>query len=726
MNQLSNLPLEPGRAVAPSARIRQQPADGLIPVASLSDIMEVFWRRRWSVLAITLISILGTLGYLQWLRGDIYMAEARIVVRVGQEQAPPPTMVDRSGVIGQTTSLAIAEMEMFRSRDIIAQVVDKVDLTPQPRPDPTSLFGWAKEYAKRAWSRVKDQIDEVLYWTNLKVRLTDREAAIESIASALLLDSPPQSNVFTARLVWPQRGVPAVLLQMVMDTYLAHRALLVQGSTSTAFFTERVAATWERLKAAEHALAEFERAHRIVNPDEQRGALLRRLSDAAVGLDAARLDVQLAQTALDQLKAAETAGQDELAAFAVAQYGNALQQTLAGDLAAASSRLLAAQTTLNPQDVNIRRMQASIKALSQALAQQLEATAEQRRRQLEMRESQRETIERELETLQAAIGRWVELKRETASALRAYEYNDGKLNEARSVAALEAARIGNVVVAQSAFEQATPIGVRKSMMLIVAAVGGLILALTWVVLREFFDHRLKTPADVQRWLGLRLLATVPVDKAGLQAGRRPGEAADAEFARVAAALGRYAGQEGMQVLVVTAGADGEGASTTVAEVGRHMSEMFGLRMLLVDLGGTRPGLAQRCARLPHPPVVLRVDGARPVAEVLAQDQAGWAVADLSGVSGGALRQSLEGLLAVAKGRYDLVMVDAPPWRSGPATLLAIRSSRHVMLVAAADTLSREPLERLCADLEEERVELVGCVFNRYRRTLPRWLHDLLR
>jgi hypothetical protein len=28
--------------------------------------------------------------------------------------------------------------------------------------------------------------------------------------------------------------------------------------------------------------------------------------------------------------------------------------------------------------------------------------------------------------------------------------------------------------------------------------------------------------------------------------------------------------------------------------------------------------------------------------------------------------------------------------------------------------------------QEERVELVGCVFNRYRRTLPRWLHDLLR
>lgn len=615
---------------------------------------------------------------------------------------------------------------MLRSRDIIARVVDRIDLSQRDGPPPTSLFGVMKDGAKRGWRWVRERLDEALILVGLKPRLTEREAAIESIARALLVETQPQSNVFSARLIWPERGVPGVLLQMLVDTYMSHRAALFQGATSTQFFRERRGETGERLAVAERALASFEREHGIVDPVEQRSALLRRLAEAATGVDGARLEMQLAQTALDQLKAAEARGQEELAAFAVAQYGSGFQQSLASDLAAAASRLLSAQTTLNPQDVNIRRLQAGMLALSRAMAQQLEAAGEQRRRQLELRESQRDALEGEVAALQSAIGRWTELQRAAASALRAFEYNDGKLNEAVSVAALEEARIGNVVVVQAAAEMATPAGVRKSTMLMLAAVGGMMVALTWVVLREFFDHRLKTPGDVQRWLGLRLLATVPQDRRRLHAGLRPEAGTDAEFARVAAALGRFVGQEGMNVLVVTAGADGEGASTVVAEVGRHMVDMFGVRVLLVDLGGRRPGLVEYAGGLPRAPLVLLLDGKRPAGEVLAGDAGGWAVADLHGLEPGALRTALDGVLAAARGRYDLVMVDSPPWRSGPATLLAIRASSHVMLVAAADSLSREPLERLCADLEEERVEVIGCVFNRYRRQLPRWLHDLLR
>ncbi len=720
------VPQSPRRvAVEEGGRHRAGAAETLLPTPSLSDIMEVFWRRRWSVVAITVLSILLTFGYLLLLRGDVYLAEAKIVVRIGQEHAPPPTMVDRSGVMSPVVGLAAAEMEMLRSRDIIAMVVDRIDLSKRDEPPPTSLFGRVKDTAKRGWRWVREGLDEALVLVGLKPRMTEREAAIESIARALLVETQPQSNVFSARLIWPERGVPRVLLQMLVDTYMQHRAALFQGATATQFFRERRGETGQRLAEAELALAEFEREHGIVDPVEQRSGLLRRLAEAATGVDGARLEMQLAQTALDQLKAAEARGEEELAAFAVAQYGSGFQQSLASDLAAAASRLLAAQTTLNPQDVNIRRLQAGMLALSRAMAQQLEATGEQRRRQLELRERQRDALEAEVAALQAAIGRWTELQRAAASALRAFEYNDGKLNEAVSVAALEEARIGNVVVVQAAAEMATPAGVRKSTMLMLAAIGGLMVALSWVVLREFFDHRLKTPGDVQRWLGLRLLATVPEDRRRLRAGLRPEAETDAEFARVAAALGRFVGQEGMNVLVVTSGADGEGASTVVAEVGRHMVEMFGVRVLLVDLGGQRPGLADHARGLPRAPAVLRLEG-RSASEVLAGDGGGWAVADLHGLDPVALRPALDGVLAAAKGRYDLVMVDSPPWRSGPATLLAIRASSHVMLVAAADSLSREPLERLCADLEEERVELVGCVFNRYRRQLPRWLHDLLR
>ncbi|MCC6718794.1 MAG: hypothetical protein IT555_12990 [Acetobacteraceae bacterium] len=728
MNLRFNPPGEPPQVGSNAAVRRQRPRapDQLLPIVSLSDLAEIVWRRIWSIILITVLSILLTLGYLQLIRGDLYMAEAKLLVRIGQEQAPSPTMIDRSMLFSAQTGYATAEMEMLRSRDLISALIDRIDLTEQPRPPPTSLFGLVKETVRRWWRQLKEAFDEAMIWAGLKPRLTERELAIEAVSKALLVEATPNSNIFTARLFWPQRGAPELMLKMLVDRYLSHRATLFQGTTATNFFGERRRETAARLLETEQALGAYEREHGISNPDDQRTALLRRLSDADTGVDAARLDLQLAQTALAQLRAADQSGHDELASFAVAQSGSVLQQTLAGELATAAARLLAAQTTAGAQDLTIRRLQASMRALSRALAQQLGATAEQRRVQLAMRERQREEIRLRLQTLQDDIGRWQELKRDVASAARAYDFNDNKLNEATGIAALEAARLGNVVVVQSPSEQATPVGVRKSSMLAFAAVGGLMLALTWVVLREFFDHRLKTPGDVERRLNLRLLAAVPQGRRGFGVGRPIDPAADAVLARTAAALGRYVSEEGMRVLVVTAGADGEGASTVCAHVGRHMAGLLGLRVLLVDMGGRRPGLREYVAGLARPPAMVVLDAERPDPGIFARAD-GWAIADFDAVSdatGG--RPSLDALIAAAGEQFDLVMIDAPPWQSGAETLLAIRACTHVMLVAAANSLSWEPLERLCADLEEERVELVGCVLNRYRRYLPRWLHEVLR
>ncbi len=706
---------------------RARPAETLLPYASLSDIAEILWRRWISIVSITVLSVVLTLGYLQLIRGDLYMAEAKLLVRIGQEQAPSPTMIDRSMMIGTQSGYAAAEVEMLRSRDVIGKLVDQIDLTPRPPPPPTSLFGLVEYQAKQLWKWIKDTLDEVLIWAGLKPRLTDREVAIESIAKSLVLESPPNSNIFTARLFWPERGVPEIILQKLIDLYLAQRAALFQGSTATVFFQERRAETATRLAAAEQALAEFERKNAITNPDEQRAALQRRLSDAETGLDAARLDVQLAETALTQLREAQAKGENDLAVFAVAQYGSALQQTLAGELAIAASRLLAAETTLSGKDIGIRRLQASMVALSRALEQQLNATADQRHRQLELRETQRDEIRNDLQALQDATTQWQELRRAVGSALRAYEFNDTKLNEASGIAALETARLGNIVVMQSASEQATPVGVRKMTMLMLAAGGGLLLALSWVVLREFFDHRLKKPEDVSRHLGLRVLASIPLDRRGFATRRMPGPDVEVELARAAAALVRFSGQEGMRVLVATAGALNEGTSTICAHVGRHMASLLGLKVLLVDLGGPRPGVASYAAAMPEPPVVLSFDGTRTVAELMGAKTDRLALVDLSRDGGpGAKRASLDDVIAAAEGVFDLIVIDAPPWQSGPATLLALRACTHVMLVASADNLSWEPLERVCADLEAERVELVGCVFNRYHRRLPRFLQGVLR
>lgn len=492
-------------------------AGGLFPAVSLYALAELLLRRIWSVLLILVLSVAFATVYAFGLRGNLWVAEAKVLVRLGQEQAPLPTMVGGGQTFVATTPSHVnSEMELFRSRDLIGRLVDRVDISPQPRPEPTSLFGQVKEAARDLVAWVRGWIDDLLVAVGARTRLTPREAAIEAIAGALALETLPNTNVVTARFFWNQRGVPEAVLRQILDLYFEMRSGMFQGTQAVAFFTERRRETLDRLLEAEATLTAFERERGFVNPEDQRVTLQRRLAEADTGLQAARLDLETAVTALRQLEAAQSAGDETLAGVALA--GNPLQQSIQTELSTLGARSAGAQTTLNPQDPNVRRQRAEIAALSRQLTDQIRATHAQRVQQLALREAQREALAQDLSALQAELPRWYELRREVDSARRAYEFNDGKLNDSVSVAALEQARIANVQLVQRPTEQATPVGIRKTSIVLLAAALGLMLGLAWMALRSFFDQRMYGPADIERGLGLPVLAVVPRLRRPLAAG----------------------------------------------------------------------------------------------------------------------------------------------------------------------------------------------------------------
>lgn len=692
---------------------------GLLPAVSLADLAEIVYRRRWGIILIVLASIIGTTGYVMLIRGDSYVAEARLLVRLGQEQAPAPTTIaDRQMMVGGQAGLGSGEMELLRSRDLIERLVDKVDLTNKTRPPPTGLFGLIKEKAREVWGDIREGLDDLLIRIGLKPYLTPRELAIETVARALVVDSPPTSNVVIARVVWPDRGVPGALLQTLLDLYFAHRSTIYQGATAATFFRERRQETNLRLAAAEEALAAFEREHAISSPDEQRNTLIKRLSEAETGVDSARVERDQAEAALRQFTQARESGEQELAMFAVSSFGTALQQTLAGQLASAAARWLSAQTTLGPQDQSMRRLRSEISAISGMLQQQIQAKVDERREALTLRETLRDDIATELRRLQDAMVQWHELRRAVSSSARAYEFNDNKLNEAMGIAALEQARIGNVVVAQQPSEQALPLGVRKSSMLLLAVAGGFILAGIWVTGSEFFDHRLRDLGGIENHLHLRALGLVPLDSRAFAKGGSPRGETDNALSRIAATLGRTMARDSGQAIVMTGGAFGEGVTTVTAHLARHLVRMLGLRVLLVEMPGPAPALSDVAATLSPAPVRL------PAGQAFGPTPPAWAILKLS--ADDATPHRLEPLLREASLAFDVVLIDAPPVSTDVSALLAARAAGHVLLVCSADRLPYGDLRRLCNELTSEQIEITGCVLNRYRRTLPVWLERALR
>src|SRR5687768_5571081 len=103
--------------------------ENLLPQASAKDIGFVLYKRRWSIFLILFVTIVGTLGWLLFIRDDVYAVSARILVKIGREQAPPPSVLGSSPlVVGYRTSEVNSEMEIFQSNEILTRVIDRMNL----------------------------------------------------------------------------------------------------------------------------------------------------------------------------------------------------------------------------------------------------------------------------------------------------------------------------------------------------------------------------------------------------------------------------------------------------------------------------------------------------------------------------------------------------------------------------------------------------------------------
>lgn len=195
-----------------------------------------------------------------------------------------------------------------------------------------------------------------------------------------------------------------------------------------------------------------------------------------------------------------------------------------------------------------------------------------------------------------------------------------------------------------------------------------------------------------------------------------------ELARAAAALARAAEDGALRALAVTAAARGEGATTMIAHLARELVEHLGLRVLLVDLAAGKGAIEQAMAGLADPP--RRIGEA----EVAAATER-WAVTGLVPDATEAardLRRRIGSILTAAAGRFDIVLIDAPPWPEGLEAMVAARACGQALLVIRAGNLPYETLERMRDDLIEAKVDILGVILNQRREVVPAWIDRLLR
>jgi capsular exopolysaccharide synthesis family protein len=274
---------------------------------------------------------------------------------------------------------------------------------------------------------------------------------------------------------------------------------------------------------------------------------------------------------------------------------------------------------------------------------------------------------------------------------------------------------------------------------------GLVTSLAYTMLREINDTKIRSVAQVTHYIGLEVIGTIPEMRfSGTRRNRNGGRGAyivNTEKAQVEPSIVtqhdpkspvseayrslrtnfQFATlQHGPKTIMVTSSVPAEGKTTTAANFAVTMADL-GKRVVLVDTDLRRPNV-HRVLRMPREKGLADVlRGQAGLDEVIRQT----VTSNLWMISSGRVPPnpseliSSEGMAKVMealKGRFDVVVCDAPSTLVVTDPVVLATRVDSVLLVIAANRAGRETIQRAVKVLESAATPIAGVVLNGIKAT----------
>ncbi|HYL05575.1 MAG TPA: polysaccharide biosynthesis tyrosine autokinase [Thermoanaerobaculia bacterium] len=311
---------------------------------------------------------------------------------------------------------------------------------------------------------------------------------------------------------------------------------------------------------------------------------------------------------------------------------------------------------------------------------------------------------------------------------------------------LQDTRDSNVHILDRALTPARPFSPSLQTDLLYGLLIGLLLGVGTALVAELLDRAIRTPEEVERQLGLPMLAVIrDVEEAGAGSGtsslhcygyghaggeRRAGpariELVPHQFPRAQVSEAYrslrtallLSSAHKLKVVAVTSAAMGEGKTATTANLAIVLAQL-GRPVLVVDADLRRPCLHQVFGTSNHTGLVSHLTGTAAAGEIVA----GTAIPNLWITPAGPLAPAPSELLSSASmqawlravcTRFEYVVVDTPPLLAVTDALVVGAIADGVVLTLHSGKVTREAA-RLCRDrLRQADVRILGAVLNRYR------------
>jgi uncharacterized protein involved in exopolysaccharide biosynthesis len=536
--------------------------------SSLRDILYVLFRHKWKIV-IFFVAMWATMTFLALTAKDFFQSEAKVLVKIGRNAAADPSVTGPMLSVLTTSKAEVnSEMAILRSESILEDVIDGVDVISGISGDPNEgvvtkhIPGLGVEHIqnrldeagrlvsteegktgegkkKAAWQVLlgKLTLDSFLKRLGLTPDLTPRASVLAHLREGFEVSVPEESNVINIQF----KTVSPALSKEVLDTLVSiYRIRHIQAhksqSADTNFFVDRVKESERKMLEAEKELESFRTRFNIVSLEEQKKALLTHIMTLRNELSNGNAEMKGAQERVTSLEKSlegrpeyiEVEVVDGLPNFgkgdikqqlvdlkvAEAEVGRRYQE---GARAAVQARkkVEAVEDFLATEPENYTNVTTGVNRAYQdidAKLQEAKATLAACLAKVQPISQELEARERELDELNKHSVTLDQLDRTVK--VNEKEYLEYRSSYQRSVVLkdLDKLEVGNVEVIQKATLPSAPLGLNRVRRVILGFFLGLFGGIALAFFCEFIDNTIKTNEDVDKHLGLPVLATVTQDE----------------------------------------------------------------------------------------------------------------------------------------------------------------------------------------------------------------------
>ncbi len=314
--------------------------------------------------------------------------------------------------------------------------------------------------------------------------------------------------------------------------------------------------------------------------------------------------------------------------------------------------------------------------------------------------------------------------READANRRFYEAMLQKANDARMASVVNQSNILLIAPAEPAPRPYKP---NLQLNLALGTLGGLVLAIGWVLLQEQNTPALHAPGEAGTYLALPELGAVPNDGANgkLRVERAVLEQASSSLSEsfrstLASILSRNG--ESPHVLVVTSSRPMEGKTTVVSNLGIALAEIGG-KVLLIDGDMRRPQLHrifEQSNSWGLSDLLREGSGTNELPRDVLVNKT--SVPHLFLLTSGASTENIFGLLHSGRmsqilsrfrEEFDYVLVDAPPCLEFADARNMARYADGLLLVVRANYTGRKTAQAAVQRLDSDGIRVTGVILNRW-------------